>query len=184
MDYIKIALTEIAGISEKRVYRLTDNNLNEGLPPMLVDNHQAAGLNSGIMMPHYTAAALVLENRSLASPDSIHSLPTSASQEDFNANAMTAARHALQVVRNTRHILAIELFAASRALDLRLRDRPELQPGAGVQAAYQIIRNLVPYHPGDTQWGPEIDQVRTLIENKQLLSGVQKAIDLVDVPGS
>ena len=177
MDYLSIALTEIAGISERRIYRLTDSQLNNDLPPMLVDNPQASGLNSGMMMPQYTAAALVLENRSLASPDSVHSLPTSASQEDHNANAMTAARHALQVVKNTRHVLAIELYTASRALDLRLRAHPELYPGSGSQAAYASIRDLVPYQPGDSLWGPEIIQVRTLIENGQLLSKVENAID-------
>jgi histidine ammonia-lyase len=182
MDYISIALTEIAGISERRIYRLTDSQLNNGLPPMLVDNPQASGLNSGMMMPQYTAAALVLENRSLASPDTIHSLPTSASQEDHNANAMTAARHALQVVKNTRHILAIELYMASRALDLRLRTHPELHPGIGSRAAHQVIRDQVPYQADDSHWGPEIDQVRTLIENGQLLSEVKQALSTSQAP--
>lgn len=182
MDFIAIALSEIAGISERRVYRLTDGRLNGDLPPMLVDNHQAAGLNSGMMMPQYTAASLVLENRALASPDSIYSLPTSASQEDHNANAMTASRHALQVVNNTRHILAIELYTAARALDLRLRAHPELRPGKGSAAAHKIIRDKVPYQPGDTLWGPEIEQVRSLIENGQLISGVNQAISAPDPP--
>lgn len=181
MDYVAIALAEIGGISERRIYRLTDGRLNEDLPPMLVDNPQAAGLNSGMMMPQYTAASLVLENRSLASPDSIHSLPTSAAQEDHNANAMTAARHALQVVTNTRQILAIELYTAARALDLRLRLHPELRPGIGSAAAHQIIRDAVPYQPGDALWGPEIDRVRELIINGQLISGVNKALGEPDI---
>ena len=180
MDYVTIALTEISGVSERRIYRLTDGQLNGTLPPMLVDDHHTAGLNSGMMMPQYTAASLVLENRSLSSPDSIHSLPTSASQEDHNANAMTAARHALQVVQNTRHILAIELYTAARALDLITRTHPKLRPGKGSAAAYNIIRDNVPYQPGDTLWGPEIDQVRKLIENGQLLSEVNKAITISD----
>ena len=182
MDYLKIALSEIASISERRTYRLTTGHLNQDLPPMLVDNHQAAGLNSGMMMPQYTAASLVLENRSLASPDSIYSLPTSASQEDHNANAMTAARRALQVVQNTRHILAIELYSAARALDLRLRSSPALHPGKGTAAAHQIIRDQVPYQPGDTLWGPEIEQVRSMIDSGQLLSGVNNALDNTDSP--
>jgi histidine ammonia-lyase len=176
MDYLAISLSEIAGISERRIYRLTDSRLNGDLPPMLVDNHQAAGLNSGMMMPQYTAASLVLENRSLASPDSIYSLPTSGAQEDHNANAMTAARHAYQAVKNTRHVLAIELYTAARALDLRLRDHPKLSPGKGSAAAYHTIRDIVPYQPGDALWGPEIDQVRSLIEAGQLLSNVHQAI--------
>ena len=182
MDFLAIALSEIAGISERRIYRLTDGRLNEDLPPMLVDNHQAAGLNSGMMMPQYTAASLVLENRALASPDSIYSLPTSAAQEDHNANAMTAARHTLQVVNNTRHILAIELYTAARALDLRLRVHPELSPGRGSTAAHHLIREQVPYQPGDTLWGPEIDQVRGLIENGKLVSHVNKAVSNPIIP--
>ncbi len=93
MDMLGIVITEIASISERRTFRLTDGHLNADLPPMLVDRLSAAGLNSGLMMPQYTAASLVLENQTLATPDSVHSLPTSAEQEDHNANAMTAARH-------------------------------------------------------------------------------------------
>ena len=119
MDFLGIAMTEVGAISERRTFRLTDEKLNQGLPPMLVDSIESAGLNSGVMMPQYTAASLVLENQTLATPDSVHSLPTSAEQEDHNANAMTAARHCLQIVENTRHILSVELFTAARAVDLR-----------------------------------------------------------------
>jgi histidine ammonia-lyase len=177
MDYLGIALTEISGISERRVYRLTDGNLNANLPAMLVDNHQGEGLNSGMMMPQYTAASLVLENRSLASPDSVNSLPTSASQEDHNANAMTAARHTYQIISHTTQVLAIELYTAARALDLRLRQEPNKHPGIGTFAAHQTIRKAVPYQSGDTLWGPEIDRVRELISNNQLVADVIKALD-------
>jgi len=177
MDYLGIAMTEIAGISERRVYRLTDGRLNENLPAMLVDNQQAEGLNSGMMMPQYTAASLVLENRSLATPDSINSLPTSAAQEDHNANAMTAARHSYQIIKNTRQVLAIELYTAARALDLRLREQTDIHPGVGTNAAHKSIRKAVPYQPGDTLWGPEIDLVRELIINNQLLDDVNSALD-------
>ncbi len=176
MDFMGIALAEIAGIGERRIYRLTDGKLNNDLPPMLVDNPQAAGLNSGMMMPQYTAASLVLENRSLAGPDSLYSLPTSASQEDHNANAMTAARHTLEIVNNTRQILAIELYTAARALDLRLREHPDLEPGAGTRAAYNLLRKHVPYQAGDTLWGPEIDRVRELIDGDEFLAEVERAL--------
>ena len=144
MDYLGIALSELAAISERRVFRMTDGNLNSGLPPMLVDHPQAAGLNSGLMMPQYTAASLVLENQTLAHPDSVHSLPTSGEQEDHNANAMTAARHARQILDNTRHVLAIELYTAARALDLRLKQQPDAQFGAGTRRAYDTLRAAVP----------------------------------------
>ena len=90
-DFSHIALAELGAISERRTFRLMDENLNNGLPAMLVDPRDEAGLNSGVMILQYTAAAMVLENQTLASPDSIHSLPTSANQEDHNANAYNAA---------------------------------------------------------------------------------------------
>jgi histidine ammonia-lyase len=163
MDYLGIAMSEVAAISERRIFRLTDAKLNSGLPAMLVDHPEAAGLNSGLMMPQYTAASLVLENQTLAGPDSVRSLPTSAEQEDHNANSMTAARHASQILENTAHVLAIELYSAARAIDLRVRDRPDYCLGAGTQAVYQRLRQTVPYQPGDAWWGPEINQVHALI---------------------
>ena len=178
MDFLGIALTEISGISERRTFRLTDGHLNENLPSMLVDTHQDAGLNSGMMMPQYTAASLVLENRSLASPDSTNSLPTSAAQEDHNANSMTAARHTWQILHNTAHILAIELYTAARALDLRLRELPEAELGQGTKAAYHCIRGIVPYQPGDALWGPEIDAVRSLVSSGKIVTEVEKRLQV------
>ena len=177
MDFLGIALTEISGISERRTFRLTDGHLNENLPSMLVDTHQDAGLNSGMMMPQYTAASLVLENRSLASPDSTNSLPTSAAQEDHNANSMTAARHTWQILQNTAHVLAIELYTATRALDLRMRELPGVGLGQGTKAAYKCIRKAVPYQPGDALWGPEIDAVRTLVTGGDIVSEVEKMLE-------
>lgn len=177
MDFLGIALTEVAGISERRTFRLTDGKLNAGLPPMLVDNLEAAGLNSGMMMPQYTAASLVLENQTLASPDSVYSLPTSAEQEDHNANAMTAARHARQIVENTTHVLAIEVYTAARALDLRLREMPGGKLGLGVSAAHTKVRAVVPYQAGDAWWGPEIDTVHQIIVNGELIQKVKREID-------
>jgi len=168
LDYLAIAMSEVAAISERRIFRLTDSKLNTGLPPMLVDTPEAAGLNSGMMMPQYTAASLVLENQTLAHPDSVHSLPTSAEQEDHNANSMTAARHARSVLENTRHVLAIELYCAARALDIRLREMPDARIGPGASQAHQLVRQQVAYQPGDAWWGPEIEAVRKLIETEAL----------------
>jgi histidine ammonia-lyase len=168
VDYLGIALAEIASISERRTFRLTDGHLNADLPPMLVDRLSAAGLNSGLMMPQYTAASLVLENQTLSMPDSVHSLPTSAEQEDHNANSMTAARHTRDIIKNTAQVLAIELYTATRALDLRLRQNPEAQLGQGTSEVYRKIRETVSYQPGDAWWGPEIEKVRALIVAKQL----------------
>ncbi len=168
MDYLKIALSEVAAISERRTFHLTDGKVNAGLPPMLVDNQEAAGLNSGMMMLQYTAASLVLENQTLATPDSIKSLPTSGGKEDHNANAMTAARHAYQIAQNCAHVLAVELYCAARALDLCLKKMPNEKPGAGVQKAHQTLRKAVPYQPGDALWGPEVEKVKEMVWKGQI----------------
>ncbi len=162
-DFLSIAMSEVAAISERRIFRLIDGNLNYGLPSMLVDSPAAAGLNSGLMMPQYTAASLVLENQTLAGPDSTRSLPTSGEQEDHNANAMTAARHARQVVDNAAHVLTVEVYTAARALDLRLRQMPDGRLGAGTAAAYRRVRAAVPYRGGDAWWAPEIARVREVL---------------------
>jgi len=176
MDYLGIAMTEISGISERRVYRLTDGHLNENLPPMLVDKHEDAGLHSGMMMPQYTAASLVLENRSLATPDSTNSLPTSAAQEDHNANSMTAARHTRQIIKNTTYVLAVELYSAARAMDIRKRDMKKAKFGHGTKAAHQCIRDSVSYQAGDALWGPEIDKVRDLIESESIVRAIEQVL--------
>lgn len=165
MDLLKTILSELGAISERRTFRLLDGNLNDGLPPMLVDDLKSAGLNSGLMMPQYAAASLVLENQTLAHPDSVHSLPSSANQEDHNANAMTAARHAGQVVENVTRILAIEAYTAARALDLRCREDGKARLGAGTRLIHAHIRDAIPYRAGDTWWGPELDIMTELIKN-------------------
>ncbi|MGA9398165.1 MAG: histidine ammonia-lyase [Anaerolineaceae bacterium] len=165
MDTLKILMAELGAISERRTFRLLDSNLNDGLPPMLVDNLESGGLNSGLMMPQYAAASLVLENQTLAQPDSVHSLPVSANQEDHNANAMTSARHAQQIVTNVTRILSIEAYTAARALDLRIRQVKNGRLGAGTEVAYHIIRKTIPYQAGDIWWGPELDSMTALLRN-------------------
>lgn len=167
MDYLAIALCELGAISERRINRLIDGKLNEGLPPMLVDNSLDAGLNSGLMMPHYTAASLVLENQTLATPDSIRSLPTSAGQEDHNANAMTAARHAFEIVENLRQILSIELYTAVRAIDIRSR-LMEANLGIGTGRIYRQIKEKICYFPEDTLWEREIRILNQMIMDQVL----------------
>lgn len=177
MDYLKIAMAEIGAISERRIFHLTDGNMNAGLPPMLVDNPEAAGVNSGLMMPQYTAASLVLENQGLAAANTIHSLPTSGGKEDHNANAMTAARNAWSVVENVSQILAVEIYAATRALDLRLRERPKAKMGKGISLAHAIVRERVPYQAGDAWWKPEIQTVQELIKSGELTKAIGIQVD-------
>jgi histidine ammonia-lyase len=167
-DFTAIALAEIGALSERRVARLIDGKLNDGLPPMLVGTPEAAGLHSGLMMLQYTAAALVLENQTLASPDSVRSLPTSANQEDHNANSATAGRHLRRLVENTQRIVAIELFVAAQAVDLRLRMTPGARLGAGTAAALAQIRAAVPFVAGDRLYAPDVEALA-----KSMVSGVE-----------
>ncbi|MBI3537112.1 MAG: aromatic amino acid lyase, partial [Chloroflexi bacterium] len=111
MDFLGIAVAELANISERRIFRLTSAHLNDGLPMMLIEN---GGANSGLMMAHVTATALVSENKTLAHPDSVDSIPTSADQEDHVAMATNAARHAREIVWNATRVVAIELIAAAQ----------------------------------------------------------------------
>ena len=156
-DFLSIAVTELGAISERRTFRLLDENLNNGLPAMLVDSSEDEGLNSGVMILQYTAAALALENQTLATPDSIKSLPTSANQEDHNANAYNAAANLRKITRNTTKILAIEIYTASRGIDLRKKINPGGKMGAGTQEIYMLVRNLFPYHANDIQWSRELE---------------------------
>lgn len=167
MDFLSIAMCELGAISERRTFRLTDEKLNNGLPAMLVGHASAAGLNSGLMLPHYSAASLVLENQTLASPDSIRSLPTSANQEDHNSNAMTAARHAYEIIGNLRQILSIEVFTAVRGINLRL-ELSGGKLGEGTKKIVQQLNVVVPFISGDTLWGVEIAKVNNMLQDHRL----------------
>jgi histidine ammonia-lyase len=167
MDYLKIALSELCAISERRIYRMLDQNLNDGLPAMLVDPKIKPGLNSGLMMPHYTAISLTLENQALANPDSTRSLPASASQEDHNANSMTAARHSREVAENTLHVLAIEIHSALRAISIRSSMEGKSGLGKGTEKFFSIIRSQVPYSAQDRLWIEEIETVKKIITENE-----------------
>ena len=140
-DYLKIAVAEVAAISERRIDRLVDERVSE-LPAVLAGE---PGLESGYMMAQYTAAALVSENKTLCHPASVDSIPTGAGIEDHVSMAPIASRHARRVVNNAAHVLALELLCASRALEFR---RP-LRAGLGSERLYGSIRRLVPAPDGD-----------------------------------
>jgi histidine ammonia-lyase len=156
LDYLAIALTALGGISERRVDRLVNPALSEGLPPFLA---REAGLESGYMMPQVTAAALVAENRVLATPATVGSIPTSGNKEDFVSMGMTSALKLQQVVANTRHVLAIEALCAARALEfLRpLRTSPRLEQ------AYRLLRLAAPEPDSDAPFTPRIEAVSKII---------------------
>ena len=132
LDFAKIALAELGSISERRTALLVDPRLNGGLPPFLA---AASGIDSGMMIYQYTAAALVSENKVLAHPASVDSIPTSANQEDHVSMGSISARHARTVLAHVERILAIELLVAAQALDLRLAASDGAAPGAGVAEA-------------------------------------------------
>jgi histidyl-tRNA synthetase len=138
IDYLKISLSELGAISERRTARLIDSKLNNGLPSMLCPN---PGLNSGYMMSSYTCAALALDNQHLAQSDIIHSLPTCENQEDHNSNAMNAALNLQRIINNIKNILSIEVLCALRGIELR-KKMPEFENkklGTFAQRIYDLI---------------------------------------------
>jgi histidine ammonia-lyase len=161
LDYLAVALCALAGISERRIERLVNPSLSEGLPPFLA---AGAGLNSGFMMPQVTAAALVSENKGLAHPASVDSITTSGNKEDYVSMGMGAALKLKKLVANTRYVLAIEAAAASQALDLRapLRTGPR---GQRAQAAIRAVSSAVEH---DRSLAAEFEELAELIESGAL----------------
>lgn len=160
MDYMSIGLAELANISERRIERMVNPYLS-GLPPFLIES---SGLNSGYMVAQYTAAALVSENKSLAHPASVDSIPTSANQEDHVSMGTIAARKAAAIVENTRHVLAIELVCAAQAIDLS--GGPD---GLGERTGqlYELVRGAVPYLDKDRFTADDIAAARALISSPE-----------------
>jgi histidine ammonia-lyase len=156
LDYLAIAVTALAGISERRIDRLVNPALNEDLPAFLAGH---PGLESGFMMVQVTAAALVAENRVLANPASPGSITTSGNKEDFVSMGMTAALKLQQVVRNTRAVLAIEALTAARALDLLA----PLKSGVLVEKVRARLRGLCPAWEGDQVFSDRIRAVEEWI---------------------
>ena len=156
LDFLAIALSALAGISERRIDRLVNPALNEELPPFLAGR---AGLESGLMMAQVTAASLVAENRVLAHPASTGSITTSGNKEDFVSMGMTSAVKLQRIVRNTRNTLAIEALTAARALDLLapLKTSPLLE---GVR---ERIRRVSPPIQGDRPFYRDIAAIEGLI---------------------
>jgi len=155
MDFLSIALSELGNISERRIARLVDNNLS-GLPAFLV---MKSGLNSGMMIPQYVAAALVSENKTLCMPAVVDSIPTSANQEDHVSMGTISARKARSVSVNVSYILAIELMVAAQGLEFRKR-----QIGLGTNFAYRLVRSRVGALDKDRQMKGDIESIRDMIE--------------------
>lgn len=161
LDYFKIAIAELGSISERRSAKLTDKYFSEGLPPFLVSN---PGLNSGMMIPQYVAAALVSENKGQAHPASVDSIPTSANMEDHVSMGMHAGVQALRILRNTETVVGIEYLIAAQALDLR-----EGQTlGRGTERARRLLRERVPFMEEDRVLYPDIAVATEIVRAGEL----------------
>jgi histidine ammonia-lyase len=161
LDFLAIALTALAGISERRIERLVNPSLNEGLPPFLAPT---AGLNSGFMMPQVTAAALVSENKILAHPASADSITTSGNKEDYVSMGMAGALKLQRVVTNTRNVLAIEALAAAQALDILA----PLKPSKRAQQALGAIRKVAKMMDHDRSLAPDMARVAEVISRGEI----------------
>lgn len=171
MDYLGIALAEMANISERRIERLVNPQLS-GLPAFLINQ---GGLNSGLMIPQYTAASLVSENKVLAHPASVDSIPSSANQEDHVSMGTTAARKARKILANAQWVLAIELLCAAQAVEFV--DGRGL--AAGTRAAYKAVRERVAVLNKDRVLAPDIEELARLVRSEELVSAVELEVGVL-----
>ncbi|MSP62635.1 MAG: histidine ammonia-lyase [Myxococcales bacterium] len=171
LDFAAIAVAELANIAERRVEQLVNPHLSSGLPPFLVEE---SGLNSGFMMAQVTAAALVSENKILAHPASVDSIPSSAGREDHVSMGAHAADKLRRIVDNVRNVLAVELLCAAQGIDLRA----PLRPGPALCAVHDAIRAKVSHLDGDRPLYRDIAAVRALIDDGTLLAAARTEIDL------
>lgn len=169
-DFLGIALSEIANISERRLEKLVNPALNHGLPAFLV-NH--GGLNSGFMIVQYSAASLVSENKVLAHPASVDSIPSSANQEDHVSMGTIAARKARDIMENARKVIAMEILSATQAIDLRGKK----SLGIGTEAAYSVVREHTSFVDKDRIMYIDINTIEDVINKNLLVEAVENALE-------
>jgi histidine ammonia-lyase len=169
LDALAMAVAELANISERRVERMVNPALSEGLPPFLVEE---GGLNSGFMIPQYVAAALVSENKVLAHPASVDSIPTSAGQEDHVSMGNAAGLKALRVLDNVERALAIELLVGAQAIEFLA----PLTPGEGVRAVHDAVRELSPRLTEDRSLSTDIERVASAIRSRAILDAAESQV--------
>ncbi|MDT8410541.1 MAG: histidine ammonia-lyase [Wenzhouxiangellaceae bacterium] len=167
MDHAAIALAELASISERRTYLLLAGH--DGLPTLLMTD---TGINSGFMIPQYTSAALVSENKILCHPASVDSIPTSLGQEDHVSMGSISALKLLSVLRNSEQVLAVEMLTAAQALDFRA----PLRPGRGVELAHKAVRDRVVHAEQDYEVGMDIENCARLLRRGTLVEAVQATL--------
>jgi histidine ammonia-lyase len=175
LDYLGMALADLGNMSERRIARLVDTASNGGVLPPFLTAH--GGLESGFMLAHYTAAALASENKTLAHPAVVDSIPTSANAEDHVSMGAISARHAEQIATHVEQIVAIELLAAAQGIDFR---RGQLGPaarlGRGTAAAHAAVRARVPFLEHDAMMAPLIQAGHALLASGELAAAVERAL--------
>lgn len=173
-DFMAVGLAELANVSERRLERLVNPALSEGLPAFLVEE---GGVNSGFMIVQYAAAALVSENKVLAHPASVDSIPSSANQEDHVSMGTIAARHAYEILDNVRKVVSMEILAACQAIDLK--DAAEgLSPAT--KAAYDVVRKEVKMLEVDRVMHLDIDKVEVMIKDNSILEAAEAVTGKLD----
>ena len=172
LDVLAMAVAELASISERRIERMVNPTLSEGLPPFLV---REGGLNSGFMIPQYVAAALVSENKVYTHPASVDSIPTSAGQEDHVSMGNAAGLKALRVLDNAERTLAIELLAGSQAVEFLA----PLQPGEGVRNVHDVVRSLSSRLIDDRSLTVDIEHVATAIRSRAVVAAAEERIGVI-----
>lgn len=168
LDFMGIALSEVASVCERRIERLVNPYLS-GLPAFLTEKE---GLDSGFMVAQYTAAALVSENKVFAHPASVDSIPTSANKEDHVSMGMAAALKALKIFKNASYVVAIELLCSAQGLDFR---KP-LRAGVGVEAAYRLVRSRIPHLKDDRILHHDINKAQDMVIKGEVVSAAEKTV--------
>ena len=158
-------MAEVGAIAERRMDRLLDKTRNHGLPPFLAEE---VGVDSGLMIGHYTAAAMASENKRLAVPASVDSLPTSGMQEDHVSMAWHATRKLRKVIDNVRRILAVEYVCAARAIDLRA----PLEPSPATGALRDLLRTVVDGPGPDRHLSPELADAEDLLRSNAMATSL------------
>ncbi len=168
MDFLCMAVSELANISERRIERLVNPKLS-GLPAFLVSD---GGLNSGFMLAQYTAASLVSENKILCHPACVDSIPTSANKEDHVSMGTISARKCREIIKNAENVIAIELLCGAQAMDLFTN----MKPGEGTLAAYNVIRGTVSNLESDRILSKDIEAVKSLMRSGKILEAVEEKV--------
>ena len=169
-DFLGIALAEMANVSERRIEKMVNPAINHGLPAFLVEN---GGLNSGFMIVQYSAAALVSENKVLAHPASVDSIPTSANQEDHVSMGSIAAKKSKDIFENVRKVIGMELITACQAIELK-GAKDKLSPATKV--AYEEIRKIIPHVDIDRPMYIDIHAAEDIIKTNKIVENVEKII--------